>query len=65
MNNLTECKVNEQNNILKSIKKLAMPAYENALQNKKHLAEMEKRAASEANEWQVTISIDTVSYHFM
>lgn len=54
--NSLECEVNEQNNILKSINKLGMPAYESAQKNKKYLKMMEKRISSEANQRQSTIS---------
>ncbi|XP_055322133.1 uncharacterized protein LOC129578075 [Sitodiplosis mosellana] len=54
--NSLESEVNEQNNILKSINKLGMPAYESAQKNKKYLENMEKRMSSEAARRQTTIS---------
>lgn len=54
--NSLESEVNEQNNILKSINKLGMPAYESSQKNKKYLENMEKRVTNEANRRNSTIS---------
>lgn len=54
--NSLEYEVNEQNNILKSINKLGMPAYKSAQKNKIYLENMEKKLSSEANKRQATIS---------
>lgn len=54
--NYLENEVNEQNNILNAINKMGMPAYNDALKNKKHLELMEKRMQNEASTRQTTIT---------
>lgn len=54
--NSLEREVNEQNNILASINKLGMPAYESSLKNKKYLRKMQERSSSAASKRQATLT---------
>lgn len=54
--NSLEAELTEQNNILKSINKLGMPAYKSAVKTKKHLTRMERKMVREANVRQAAIS---------
>lgn len=54
--NYLENEVNEQNNILNAINKMGIPAYNDAMRNKKRLEIMEKRMQNEANKRQSNIN---------